>query len=222
MRILDLFCGAGGAAMGLHLAFPMAEIVGVDIVPQPRYPFTFVQADALTYPITADFVWASPPCQHYTAGRRAQRRRGNNPHPDLIRATRMVLRAWGGAYVIENVEGSPLENAIRLCGQMFGLRVIRHRLFESSFPVPTPAHTRHVGSMLDGSIIAVYGNKRYVSGGALKGEVQYHNYGKIPLEFRRLAARQAAMGIDWMTGDELDEAVPPVYAAYVAAHHAAA
>jgi len=205
--------------MGIHQALPGAEVVGVDIALQKRYPFTFVQADALEYACRYgrdfDFVWASPPCQHYTAGRRAQRLSGDNPWPDLVGTTRSVLEEVGRPFVIENVEGSPLCDPVRLCGQMFGMRVIRHRLFESNMRLVAPEHNQHVGSMLDGSIIAVYSNKRLVSGRALKGETRYHLYGRIPLEFRRIAARREAMEIDWMTGKELDQAVPPVYSRYV-------
>jgi DNA (cytosine-5)-methyltransferase 1 len=219
-RILDLYCGAGGVAAGLRRAFPDAVIVGVDNQLQPRYPEEFYQADAVAFGELFgrqfDFIWASPPCQHYTAGRRAQRLNGSNPHPDLIARTRQAVQASGRPYIIENVEGAPLRDPVRLCGQMFDLRVVRHRLFESNFSLVTPAHSKHTGSMLDGSIVAVYGNKRFVSGTALKGETSYHMYGKIPLEFRRIEAQRAAMGISWMTGKELKEAIPPVYASYLA------
>lgn len=219
MRLLDLFCGAGGAAEGYFRA-GFTEIVGVDLRPQPRYPFTFVRADALEFLASFgsgfDVIHASPPCQCYTAGRRAQRRVGDNPHPDLIGRTRTLLRRSGRAYVIENVEGSPLERPIRLCGQAFSaLRVIRHRLFESSVSLVAPVHQKHTGSMLDGTIVAVYGGKWLVSGGARKGETTYKTYGRIPVEFRRLPAKQAAMGIHWMTGRELEEAVPPAYTEFI-------
>ena len=219
--LLDLFCGAGGAAAGYHRAG--FDVVGIDLAPQPRYPFAFLQADALAYLALCgrgfDAIHASPPCQRYTAGRRAQRLRGEaDPHPDLIAVVREALVANGRPWVIENVEGSPLVAPARLCGQGFGLRVIRHRLFEASFPLPQPPHARHTGSMLDGSIVAVYGGKWLVSGGARKGEDRYVTYGRIPLEFQRLKAKQEAMGIDWMTGAELGEAVPPAYTEYVGGH----
>ena len=109
MRILDLFCGAGGAGMGLHRAFPDAEITGVDIAPQKRYPFTFIQADALTYPLDGfDFVWASPPCQAFTIANHFLRIRGESKHVNLIPLVRNRLQQWGGHYVIENVVGAPL------------------------------------------------------------------------------------------------------------------
>src|SRR5512135_844069 len=105
--------------MGLHRALPDAEIVGVDIKPQPRYPFTFVQADAMTFPLEGyDFIWASPPCQAHTALRKMW---NSKPHADLIPQTRERLVAAGIPYVIENVPGAPLSNPIRLCGTAFGL-----------------------------------------------------------------------------------------------------
>ena len=134
MRILDLFCGAGGAAAGYHRAFPNAEIVGVDIVPQPRYPFTFIQADALEFPLDGfDFVHASPPCQAFTAYRRRGGGVGDG-YPDLIAVVRARLLCHDATYVIENVPGAPLHHPVQLCGSSFGLNVRRHRLFETSFP----------------------------------------------------------------------------------------
>src|ERR1041384_7597678 len=103
-RALDLFCGAGGAAMGLYRAG--FEVTGVDLKPQPSYPFRFIQADALTFPLAGyDFIWASPPCQAHTAMRTMP---DAKKHPDLIPATRDLLRRSGLPYVIENVEGAPL------------------------------------------------------------------------------------------------------------------
>jgi len=132
-RALDLFCGAGGAAMGLYRAG--FDVVGVDIIPQPNYPFMFFQADALTFPLgNADFIWASPPCQGFTAYKR--RKNHVRPRENLIPAVRDRLR--GRTHAIENVPGAPLENPTMLCGSMFGLDVRRHRLFETNFPVNTP------------------------------------------------------------------------------------
>lgn len=131
MKLLDLFCGAGGAAMGYHRAG--FEVVGVDIKPQPHYPFEFHQADALEYcrehGAEFDAIHASPPCQAYTM---MQNIRNNAAaHPDLIEPTRQLLDAIGLPYVIENVYKAPLKAQLMLCGTMFGLRIIRHRYFES-------------------------------------------------------------------------------------------
>src|SRR5262249_32481308 len=145
---LDLFCGAGGASMGLHRAG--FDVVGVDIESQPRYPFTFLRTDVTRmsvfgYPFRLDqfdFIWASPPCQGSTALTRCN---GNaEDWPDLIPGTRALLKAAGRPYCIENVEGAPLEHPMMLCGTMFpGLRVLRHRIFECSFFMLAPAHADH-------------------------------------------------------------------------------
>ena len=126
-RLLDLFCGAGGAAMGYHrVGF---EVVGVDIKPQPHYPFEFHQADALTFPLEGFAAYhASPPCQGYSAMQHFIRCRRD--HPDLLAPTRERLQSTGRLYVIENVGGSPLQGHLMLCGTMFGLPIIRHRFFE--------------------------------------------------------------------------------------------
>ena len=133
VRCLDLFCGSGGASAGLHrVGF---DVTGVDINPQPHYPFKFIQGDALEQDLTGfDFVWASPPCQAFTAMQHI--RKNAHKHPDLIAPMRDKLTAWGGAWVIENVKGAPLRNATMLCGTMFGLRIVKHRYFETSWEMP--------------------------------------------------------------------------------------
>lgn len=124
-RLLDLFCGAGGAGVGYHRAG--FEVVGVDINPQPNYPFELHQADAMTFPLDGfDVIHASPPCQAYSTA--SHRRRSD--HPDLVAPVRDRLKASGKPYVIENVPGAPLPDAIVLCGSSFDLPVIRHRMFE--------------------------------------------------------------------------------------------
>jgi DNA (cytosine-5)-methyltransferase 1 len=147
-RILDLFCGAGGAAAGYASAG--WEVHGVDIAPQPHYPYAFTRGDALSYldenGHRYDAVHASPPCQHYS---KATRRWAGAPasHPDLVSAVRERLRDLGLPYIIENVTHAPLVSPVVLCGSMFGLGVRRHRLFEASFPVPSPPacdHASHV------------------------------------------------------------------------------
>jgi DNA (cytosine-5)-methyltransferase 1 len=145
-RLLDLFCCAGGAGMGYHRAG--FDVVGVDLAAQPNYPFEFVQADALAYVAEHgarfDAIHASPPCQHYAP---VTAWRGNqNDHPDLVALTRDALTATGRPWIIENVRGAPVRADVMLCGSHFGLRVKRHRSFESSHPMPllTPS-CQHAG-----------------------------------------------------------------------------
>lgn len=197
MRALDLFCGAGGASMGLHRAG--FEVVGVDFRPQPHYPFEFHQADALTFPLDGfDFIWASPPCQAFTA----YKRRPNHvaPRENLIPETREKLRRFGAPHVIENVPSAPLEGGFTLCGSMFGLDVRRHREFEANFPVLTPPCNHDNGAR---RFPAATNNKH------LRRTVEVGVW-RIPL-----ATQQAAMGIDWMELKELSQAIPPAYSEFI-------
>lgn len=199
-RLLDLFCGAGGAAMGYSRAG--FQIVGVDLYPQPNYPFEFHQADALTYPLDGfHFIHTSPPCQGYTALKAVH----GNKHPLLIPAMRKRLRDSGIPSLIENVPGAPIRRDLMLCGEMFQLAVLRHRYFEMCNMEfrRQPAHPRHRGRVagmrhgewFQGPYFAVYGE------GGGKGTV---------------AQWQQAMGIDWMTERrELAEAIPPAYTQYI-------
>src|SRR6476659_6309400 len=141
IRALDLFCGSGGAAMGLYRAG--FSIVGVDLFPQPKFPFEFIQGDALTYPFDGfDFVWASPVCKKFSSATRT----AGTSHlwPDQIAPIRERLIEWGGPWIIENVPGAPLRDPVSLCGAMFGLKVYRHRLFESNVPLVVPEHPVHI------------------------------------------------------------------------------
>ena len=134
-RLLDLFCGAGGAAMGYHRAG--FDVVGVDIAPQPHYPFEFFQRDVTEIMATAieqrwiadnfDAIHASPPCQAWA---RCTKRKSD--HPQLIEPTRALLKATGLPWVIENVPDAPIDGPI-LCGATFGLPIVRHRRFETSW-----------------------------------------------------------------------------------------
>lgn len=146
MKILDLFCGDGGAAIGLHRAFPAAEIVGIDIEDHSAgYPFQFVQADAMVFPLEGyDFIWASPPCQGYSVMRHLPWNKHRN-YPLLIAPTLDRLRAQPAPYILENVMGARpvLPNALWLCGMMFGKRFYRHRLFETNFAWFQPLHPTH-------------------------------------------------------------------------------
>jgi len=207
VRLLDLFCGAGGAAMGYSRA-GFDEIVGIDNKHQPRYPFRFIQDDAFMY-LQAhghefDVIHASPPCQRFSqAVKKAHR--GN--HINWISAVRWVLDAKGWCYVIENVPTAKHEmvGALTLCGSSFGLPIRRHRLFESSEPLDIPV-CRHQ------DFPAIYppawnrvNPLRVISiSGGYQG-------GSITLEDKR-----AAMGVDWdMNLRELSEAIPPAYTEHI-------
>lgn len=200
MRALDLFCGAGGASKGL--ADAGFDVVGVDIQPQPSYPFEFVQADALEFDVRGfDLVWASPPCQAFTA---YQRRPDHvAPRPNLIPATRERLRGSGTPWIIENVAGARghMKSPALLCGSMFRLDVRRHRLFETSFAVLAPEcqHEAQAPRFPQAT------NRKN-----LRSTVEVGVW-RIPLETQR-----AAMGIDWMSVSELSQAIPPAYSTFLA------
>jgi DNA (cytosine-5)-methyltransferase 1 len=203
MRALDLFCSAGGATRGLQRAG--FHVTGVDIAAQVHYcgdsfglhdAFEFAKRNARHY----DLVWASPPCQ----GRTAYKRRPNHVAPvdtdGSIARIRELLVASGIPYIIENVEGAPLLSPVTLCGSMFGLEVRRHRLFECSFPVlaPSCAHGTQRGDFPQATNRT--NRRKTVEVGVWR----------IPLETQR-----RAMGIDWMTLEELSEAIPPAYAEFL-------
>ena len=182
--------------MGYHRAG--FDVVGVDIKPQPHYPFRFVQNDVMELDNPDWWVWgavgavhASPPCQAYT---QAQRLHGNS-HPDLIAHTRMLLRASGLPYIIENVPGAPLATPFTLCGRSLGLEVKRHRWFETNFPVMVPPCGDHLDYItVFGHSTEQRGNKRIA---------------------RTVGDGRRAMGIDWMNRDELAEAIPPAYTQFL-------
>jgi DNA (cytosine-5)-methyltransferase 1 len=199
MKLLDLYCKAGGASKGYQLAG--FEVVGVDIKKQKRYPFEFIQADCLELMKYMDFlrsfdvIAASPPCQTHSITRHLRNAQGKSTDKiDLIPQTREALIASGKPYVIENVPGSPLINPIQMCGSHFGLKVRRHRRFESNLPI--------VGSPCDhksqGKPVGVYGSMR--------DEIPKGGHTAKSIEEAR-----EAMGIDWMIWGELVEAIPPVY-----------
>lgn len=223
--MLDLFCGAGGAAVGYHRAG--FEVVGVDIEPQPDYPFEFHQVDATALrPDRIHDCWheqaslsqlagmslvclgkfdaahASAPCQASCALTKGTNQ--GREYPQLIPAARNLLSEWGGPFVLENVQGSDLRRDLVLCGEMFGLGVIRHRYFEvHGFTARQSPHIKHRGRVagwrhgewFDGPYFAVYGD------GGGKGTVEQW---------------QQAMGIDW-TADRksIAEAIPPAYTQFI-------
>jgi DNA (cytosine-5)-methyltransferase 1 len=211
-KLLDLFCGAGGAAMGYHRAG--FDVVGVDVEPQPRYPFTFHQCDALAvlsmitdkafrFPEWEcfDAIHASPPCQDHTRG-------GSHPvHGTgwMLAATRAQLEAQPAPWVIENVPGAPMRADLKLCGCMFGLRLPgmrleRERWFETSWG----AFEMRPGCHHTGPAISVTGH----------GTTTYarDKLGRNPTiaEYRALMG-----GIGWMNRDELSQAIPPAYTEHV-------
>lgn len=210
-RLLDLFCGGGGAAMGYHRAG--FDVVGVDLANQPNYPFEFVQADALDvlanldgnsarYSLARtmfDAIHASPPCEFYSTITPTDRR---EDHPDLISPVRELLGKTGLPWVMENVQGAPLLTGFVLCGSMFGLRVRRHRLFESNrlFMPPVCRHAEQ------GTALGVYGNggggksTRPSGGGGTKAARS---------EFGTL------MEMDWATPKEIVKAIPPAYTTWI-------
>jgi DNA (cytosine-5)-methyltransferase 1 len=204
--ILDLFCGAGGASKGYHDAG--FDVVGVDIENFKRYPFKFVQADAIDfldtlvryvefgYPIPYEAIHASPPCQAFT---QAKHVRPENEHPDLIGPTRERLDKIGLPYIIENVVNAPLIDPVTLCGGMFpGLRVYRHRLFETNWPLPQPVHPPHTAKITK-----------------MGRPPQPDEFMHVVGHFAGVKAAREAMGIDWMTRNELKEAIPPAYTEYI-------
>ena len=205
-RLLDLYSGAGGAAVGYHRAG--FDVVGVDHKPQKRYPYRHVVADALEYVAEHghefDAIHASPPCQGYSRMRHLPWLRGRT-YPLLIDATRAALRATGRPWIIENVEDAPLDG-VRLCGTMFGLKVYRHRLFESSVLMFQPQHRPHRVVIGAGRNL---NDRRDVHP---DGWMSAAAHGK---GYRR--AMGAAMGIDWMTREELSQAIPPAFTAYLGA-----
>lgn len=196
--------------MGLYRAG--FDVVGVDIRPQPRYPFRFVQADAMRPPFDLsafDFVWASPPCQGYSTMRHAPGAKGS---PRLIGQTRELLQATGLPWVIENVEAAAdeMKSPVLLCGTMFGLgaqghELRRHRLFETSFHV-APLTCQHT----ERPVIGVYG------GHARNRAAKHGGRGtKDTWDGGHKAAASEALGVDWMNLAEMSEAIPPDYAEFI-------
>jgi DNA (cytosine-5)-methyltransferase 1 len=217
-RLLDLFCGAGGAAMGYHRAG--FDILGVDIQPQPNYPFRFMQGDAVTVlenwwiqqEVGAfDAIHASPPCQAHTSMQSVAK--NGHAHPDMIAPVRELLQHTGLPYVIENVVGAPLDDPITLCGSSFGLGVIRpdtgrwhdlrwHRLFETSWLIGMTPPCGHAGR----KAVGLYGDHLHWGRRATDGELSGPN---------ALRLGGIAMQIEWMNWPELVQAIPPAYTEWV-------
>ena len=199
---VDLGCGGGGASMGLSRAG--FKIVGVDIKPQPEYPFRLMIGDATkSQSVTEswffkygkpDFVWASMPCQAYSWSAK----RWHKVYADLITPMREILETMGFPFVLENVEGAPLRHDLMLCGCMFGLKVFKRRYFEiHGFKVGQPMHPKHTDSVRNGSMVTTAGH-----GG--DGSAKLKDW-------------QNALGIDWITDKHtLAQAIPPAYSEYIA------
>jgi len=220
VRLLDLFCGAGGASAGYHAAG--FDVVGVDHRPQPNYPYEFVLGDAMTFPLEGfDAIHASPPCQRFStatgrARKAAERKAAADRWPDHLTPTRQRLAAHGVPAVVENVPGAPMGGTrFVLCGSSFGLDVRRHRLFDAIGWDPGLVPGCHHG----------WQTPRFVSldekrkDGYLASVVGVHGHANYAGE-REL--REAAMGIDWMTPRELTQAIPPAYTAWIGEQLAAA
>jgi DNA (cytosine-5)-methyltransferase 1 len=200
-RLLDLFCKQGGASAGYERAG--FEVTGVDKGAQPRYPFAFIQGDAIEY-LKAhgheyDAVAASPPCQAHTNAQKIQ----GNEHLDLIPPTREALIAVGKPYVMENVPGAPLEDPVTLCGAMFGLNTYRHRLFEpgNGFAFDPPEHPAHAA-------------KTVKMGRRLRPGDFYHAVGN----FTNVDYVREDMNVPWMSRDGIRECIPPAYTEYIGKH----
>lgn len=213
--LLDLFCCQGGASRGY--ADAGFGVVGIDIDPQPRYPFPFLQMSAIDalvrlmegewlsfsqasgVPLWLDpdavaAVHASPPCQAHTNAQKIQ----GNDHPDLIEPTRFLLEELGKPYVIENVPGAPLNEPVELCGAMFGLETYRHRLFETNWELTVPDHPVHVARTTKmgrpprpGEFMHIVGN------------------------FSGVEKGREVMGMPWANRDGLREAIPPAYTEHI-------
>lgn len=199
-KCADLFCGGGGAAMGLYLAG--FDLTGWDMKTGLNYPFHKRLGDALLADLSSfDFVWASPPCQAHTS----LKHRTGKQYEDVIGETRTKLNEWGGPWIIENVVGSPLVNPVQLCGSAFNLRVRRHRLFESNQPIigtecfhdrqPDPIDVSGTGSYQ-------HAPRKKKTGGK----------GRKP---KSLAEARQIMEMPWATRREISQAIPPAYSEFL-------
>lgn len=219
-RLLDLYCCAGGAGTGYSRAG--FDVVGVDINPQPHYPFEFHQADAIEFLAAHgrefDVIHASPPCQAYTRARTLADAQGSEMrHPDLLAPTRDALIEIGRPWIIENVPGAPMSNYVELCGSMFSIRtpdtdgtivqLRRHRWFESSEWIVPPGMCNHDPSIPTASVFGHGGGWKADARGGLRG-------GYVP----HVSVCAALLGVDWgMSKRELSECIPPAYTEWIGA-----
>ncbi|WP_405464832.1 SAM-dependent methyltransferase [Streptomyces anulatus] len=202
-RLLDLFCCQGGAAKGY--ADAGFDVTGVDTAPQPRYPFRFVQADAIAFVLEHgaefDVIHASPPCQHDSDCQRLQ----GNTHPDLIAPTRTALQATGRPWVLENVRGAvpKLDRPVMLCGPMFGVETYRHRYFETGggLTLNHPHHPAHL-----------------VPQAKMGRPIPPGHYGQFVGNFSGVQHARTVMGVPWMNRDGVRECIPPAYTQWIGTH----
>jgi DNA (cytosine-5)-methyltransferase 1 len=203
MKLLDLFCGAGGASKGYAMAG--FEVHGVDLKHGKRYPYTYLRADALDvlkddeFIQQFDVIHASPPCQTFSITQHLRNAQGNTTSRlDLLEPVRNLLLASGKPYVIENVKGAPLIHPAQVCGSSFNLKVRRHRLFESNMAVKGTV-CKHKEQ---GKPVGIYGSMR--------DEIPQGGHTAKTME-----QANKSMGIDWMIWKELVEAIPPLYTEYI-------
>jgi DNA (cytosine-5)-methyltransferase 1 len=219
-RLLDLFCGAGGASAGYARAG--FDVVGVDLNRSAlrEYPFECVRMDAMDALTGAvdlgafHVIHASPPCQLYSITANAH---SNTSHPDLVPPVRKALQEWGGVYVIENVPGAPMPGALVLCGSEFNLQTYdlggreitlrRHRLFESNVFLMGAGGCHCAADRAAGRIAGVYGN-----GATSVERAKARRGGYAPPD---VETKRRLLGIDWMGRDRLAQAIPPAYTEHI-------
>ena len=221
IKVLDLFCGGGGAAVGYLRAAEdrgiKIEITGIDDKPQPNYPFMFIQDDALKYFEAHlhefDFVHSSPPCQKHTRSTFYLRVKGKK-YVDIIKPTRKLILKSGKPGLIENVPEAPIRADVVLRGDLFGLKVIRKRHFECiSWFMFNPDLSKMKGKVADGDYVCIYGNASWKRSGS-------GNYRRLSIpKWRKKTIRETwayAMGIDWyMTDKEISQSIPPEYTRFI-------
>lgn len=198
--LIDLYCGGGGAAMGYHRAG--FDVIGVDLVRQPHYPFPFVQGDALNPPVDltrAALIHASPPCQGYSRMRHLPWIKGKD-YPLLIDATRAMLQATSRPWVIENVEDAPMPQSTVLCGWTLGIPMYRHRRFEASFLIMAPPHRRHE--------VVIHHGRRNLS-------TRYRQGGGRDITGLFPGADATDVGLESMTRAGAAQAIPPAYTEHI-------